>query len=138
MHQDKIKVTIATYNTAPKIILLVDDDEDEHEIFLSALKNIDSPFNFVSTNNCEEALNILKQLDPDYIFIDFNMPRVNGITCLEEIKKIERIAHIPVYMYSTGIYAQESKKALQMGAVDYIIKPNSISTLSALLKKILN
>jgi PleD family two-component response regulator len=138
MHQEKTIETIATNKTTPKIILLIDDDEDEHEIFLSALQNIDSPFNFVSTDNCEEALDILKQLDPDYIFVDFNMPRLNGMTCLEEIKKINRIAHVPVYMYSTGINAQEGKKALQMGAVDYIIKPNSISTLSAMLKKILN
>ena len=121
-----------------KIVLLIDDDDDEHEIFLSALKNIDGSFDFIGIDNCEEALNILKELEPDYIFIDVNMPRINGMTCLQEIKKINRIAHIPVYMYSTGMSARDGQTALQMGAVEYIIKPNSISSLSALLKKIFN
>ncbi|MEO8712608.1 MAG: response regulator [Parafilimonas sp.] len=125
-------------NTAQRIILLIDDDEDEHEIFLSALKHTESSFNFISADSCEEALGILKNIDPDFIFIDVNMPRINGITCLEEIKKISKISHIPVYMYSTGISARDGQKALKLGAVDYIIKPNSIAALCTILKKVLN
>ena len=126
-----------TGNTAlQKIILLVDDDDDEHEIFSSALKTIGKVFRFISAKNCEDALRILKTVDPDYIFIDVNMPRINGLTCLREIKKISRIEKIPVYMYSTGMNAWDGQKALHLGAVDYIIKPSSISGLSQLLKKI--
>ena len=57
---------------------------------------------------------------------------------LEEIKKIERVSQVPVYMYSTGMNARDGQKALQLGAVDYIIKPNSISSLSTLLKRIIS
>jgi DNA-binding response OmpR family regulator len=117
---------------------LVDDDEDEHEIFLSALKNTNHDYNFIGADSCEKALCILKELEPQYIFIDLNMPRTDGIVCLQEIKKLSRVAQVPVYMYSTGINATEGKKALQLGAVDYIIKPNSISSLSAVLRKILS
>lgn len=124
--------------TAPKVVLLVDDDEDEHEIFLSALKNSSKQFHFVSADNCDKALEILQRLNPDYIFIDLNMPRTDGMICLQEIKKIQRIASVPVYMYSTGINEKEGKKALQLGAVDYIVKPNSLSTLCALLNRIIN
>ncbi len=98
-------------NTAlQKTILLVDDDDDEHEIFSSALKTIGKAFNFISAKSCEGALHILKTLDPDYIFIDVNMPRINGMTCLQEIKKISRIEKIPVYMYSTQANARMVKK----------------------------
>ncbi|MBV9960992.1 MAG: response regulator [Parafilimonas sp.] len=121
-----------------KIVLLVDDDEDEHEIFLSALHYTDNSYKFISANSCEKAIDLLKSLKPDYIFIDVNMPRVNGMTCLEEIKKISTISHIPVYMYSTGMNAHDGEKAMKLGAVDYIIKPNSVSNLSTMLKKILN
>ncbi len=117
---------------------MVDDDDDEHEIFSSALKTIGNAFNFISAKSCEGALHILKTLDPDYIFIDVNMPRINGMTCLQEIKKISRIEKIPVYMYSTGMNARDGQKALHLGAVDYIIKPSSISGLSQLLKKIIS
>lgn len=121
-----------------KTILLIDDDEDEHEIFSSALQMAIGAFNFISAGSCEEALSLLQQIDPDYIFIDVNMPRTNGMICLEEIKKIDRVSHVPVYMYSTGMNARDGQKALLLGAVDYIIKPNSITSLSTLLKTILN
>jgi CheY-like chemotaxis protein len=137
MHRKKSLDTFTINKTVQKTILLIDDDEDEHEIFLSALNNVGDRFQLTCIDTCEEALAMLKEFDPDYIFIDFNMPRMNGIACLGEVKKINRIAHVPVYLYSTGIDAQQGKKALQMGAVDYIAKPNSISNLSAVLKKIL-
>ncbi len=138
MYEEKTIETALQPKAAQKVILLIDDDEDEHEIFLSALRKTNNSYNFISADSCEQGLNILKKLEPDYIFVDVNMPRVNGMTCLEEIKKISKIAHVPVYMYSTGINTQEGQKALQMGAADYIIKPNSISTLSSVLRKILN
>ena len=121
-----------------KTILLVDDDEDEHEIFLSALKHAYDECTFISADCCEKALTILEDLEPDYIFVDVNMPKVNGMTCLEEIKKIKKFAHIPVYMYSTGMNAHDGERAIKLGAVEYIIKPNNITSLSTVLKRILN
>lgn len=135
--QEEGIVYIATSESATCKLLLVDDDEDEHEIFLSALKSIHKTIDFISAYSCEKALHLLKDLDPHYIFIDVNMPKTNGMICLQEIKKISRIAEVPVYMYSTGVNANDSQRALQMGAVDYIIKPNSITALTALLKKII-
>jgi len=137
MYQKKsFDTTAESVEPAQKTILLVDDDEDEHEIFLSALKHIDKSCKFLSAGSCDEALKIVKHVEPDYIFIDVNMPRTNGMVCLDEIKKISKIAHVPVYMYSTGMNAQDDQKARQLGAVDYIIKPNSIPMLTGLLKKI--
>jgi len=121
-----------------KMILLVDDDDDEHEIFLSALKNISGDFTFVSAVSCEHALKILGTMVPDIIFLDVNMPRINGITCLEEIKKIKKLTKVPVYIYSTGISAKEGQKAISLGAEDYIVKPNSITALSGILKNLLD
>lgn len=137
MEEEAIVYIADSKSAVSKLILLVDDDEDEHEIFLSALKHINKTIEFISAYSCEKALQLLKDLEPDYIFIDVNMPKTNGMTCLQEIKKISRITHVPVYMYSTGVNANDSQRALQMGAVDYIIKPNSITALSALLKKII-
>jgi CheY-like chemotaxis protein len=121
-----------------KVILLVDDDEDEHEIFLSALKNVKEDFTFISAVSCDHALRILSSVVPDLIFLDVNMPRVNGIKCLEEVKKIKRLIKVPVYIYSTGINSKEGQKAIALGAADYIIKPSSINALSSILKEIIN
>lgn len=119
-------------------ILLVDDDEDEHEIFLSALKNVTEDFRFMSAISCEDALKILTAVVPDFIFLDLNMPRINGIKTLEEIRKIKALTAVPVYIYSTGINEKDGKKAISLGAEDYIVKPNSIGTLSTILKQLLN
>jgi CheY-like chemotaxis protein len=137
MQEEDIQYIADKKLAAKKTILLVDDDEDEHEIFSSALKKAGEDYKFVSANSCEKALCLLKELEPDYIFIDVNMPRTDGMVCLQEIKKMSRMAQVPVYIYSTGINAKEGTKAVQLGAVDYILKPNSISTLSAVLRKIL-
>lgn len=138
MHEKDILENILLNDTVQKTILLIDDDVDEHEIFQSALKNTNNIFKFLSAESCEEGIDILKKFEPDYIFIDVNMPRQNGIACLEKIKKINKISHVPVYMYSTGMNARDNQKALQLGAVDYIIKPSNIKLLSSMLNKILN
>ena len=120
-----------------KVILLVDDDEDEHDIFLSALNGAGEDYMLISAISSDEALRILSNLTPDVIFLDINMPRITGIRCLEEIRKIKKLAHIPIYIYSTGINAREGQRAILLGAKDYIIKPNSINDLSSVLKEIL-
>ena len=138
MAQTKEAIEIATSaNKTQRVVLLVDDDEDEHEIFLSALNNLGDELTFVSAVSCDHALKILSSVMPDVIFLDVNMPRINGIKCLEEIRKIKKLSRVPVYIYSTGINSKEGQKAILLGAEDYIIKPNSINALSSILREIL-
>ena len=131
------KETTAAANRVQRVVLLVDDDEDEHEIFLSALDIAGEECTFLSAISSDDALNILRNVVPDVIFLDINMPRVNGIRCLEEIRKINKLATVPVYIYSTGINSKEGQKAILLGARDYITKPNSINELGSVLKEIL-
>ena len=71
--------------------LVADDDEDDRFFFLEALRSIDPGITCMLASNGREALTLL-QSDffslPDYIFLDLNMPLMNGLKCLEEIKKI--------------------------------------------------
>ncbi len=73
-----------------KQILLVDDDEDELDIFKEALKNVSIPFNCLYAQNTETAIQILSDVVPDYMFVDFNMPRINGLQFMAraEVKKL--------------------------------------------------
>ena len=70
-----------------KTVLLVDDDLEEHEIFGQALKKFNSDIEFISAMNGKHALKFLKQELPDWIFLDVNMPVMNGIETLYAIKK---------------------------------------------------
>ena len=72
---------------------------------------------------------------PDYIFLDLNMPGMNGIQFLETIKKQQTISQIPIVVYSTSILPQEKEKAMQLGAFRFFIKPSSHLELIGMLKE---
>jgi CheY-like chemotaxis protein len=122
-----------------KQILLVDDDIDDHEIFCMALENLENCYKCIFAKDGIEALEILKNEEifiPDIIFLDLNMPRMNGIECLYEIKKNHRTSHIPVIMYSTSSDPKIVEGVKDLGASEYLVKPSRIETLSGLLGQI--
>ena len=120
-----------------KKIFLLDDDADEHEIFQSALKKVNEQVTFNSASTWQEAMPMLTNSFPDFIFVDLNMPKMDGISCVAEIRKIKPLQHTPIYIYSTGINEKEGKKAISFGATNYIVKPASFVDLCKLLKKII-
>ncbi len=119
-------------------ILNVDDDEEDIEIFCDAVREIDSSIICLVAKSAEEALQILNSdIDlPAYIFLDINMPKVDGNTCLAQIKKDRRLNRIPVIMYSTHTRKTdiETYKALNAG---FLVKQNSFYELVTELKKVL-
>lgn len=119
-------------------ILLIDDDEDELEILTAALHKIPLAFDCMWVQSTEHAMQILNHYTPDYIFIDYNMPKSNGLTCLSEIKKLKNMQDIPVILYSNCIDEVNSKQALSLGAVSCIEKPTKMNALVNELKNILH
>jgi len=117
-----------------KKILLIDDDEDEQWIFMEALKEISSSFICVFAITAKEGLELSKQSPPDYIFIDINMPFLNGLQCLELIKSDDRLKETPVIIYSTGINNTIIYAAMSKGAFACIKKENTIEDLAKKLK----
>ena len=120
---------------------LIDDDIDDQEIFSMALREYNESIHCYFANDGIKALEKLEHNNsfiPNCIFIDINMPRMNGVECLEHIKKINRLKLVPVCMFSTSAdpYIVEKTKAL--GARDFIVKPPSISVLSTLLSQFIN
>ncbi len=121
-------------------VFLIDDDTDDQEIFGLAIEKTNLKADCVYANDGIQALEKIngdESFMPDYIFIDMNMPRMNGQQCLAEIKKIERLKDIPVFMYSTSADPESISENIQMGAEDFIVKPSSITELTQILKKIL-
>jgi DNA-binding NtrC family response regulator len=118
-------------------ILLIDDDEDEWEIFVEALNEIKVPFNCTYARGAEQAMLLLHYLMPDFIFVDFNMPKINGLKCLTEIKKIESMHSVPVILYSNFINDENFRTALILGAATCIKKPHTVGKLAKVLKDVL-
>lgn len=120
------------------VILIVDDDAEDIELFGQAVNEVNSSITCVEAYNGLEALKILKRNSflPDYIFLDINMPLMNGRKCLEEIKKDNVYKHIPVIIYSTTNDARQIEECKELGA-DFLTKPDSFDVLISALRKIL-
>lgn len=108
-------------------ILIVDDDADDRELFITAIKQINANFKCITANDGKQALELLKSNDkalPDFIFLDLHMPRFGGKKCLLEIKNDEHLNSIPVVIYTTSKDVDESKELRKLGAVHFISKPS--------------
>lgn len=121
------------------VILYADDDPDDCEFFCDAVKHIDASIICMIATNGTQAMDILHgdlQL-PDYIFLDINMPVMDGKKCLAEIKSHHEFKQIPVVMFSTTSSPAEIKEYKQLGAADFIVKPNEFIKLRDTLTLVL-
>ena len=104
-------------------ILLIEDDLDDQAFFLEALEGVENTTLFGLANNGKEGLEWLSNGRglPDMIFMDINMPLMNGIDCLTMIVENPLTNKIPVIMLSTHDGQQELVK--KIGARCFFTKP---------------
>ncbi len=121
-----------------KNIFLVDDDKDDQLFFVDAIMEINNKIKYTIANDGREALDTLinSEILPDLIFMDINMPVMNGIECLGHLKNGGRFHDIPVIVLSTA--SHEEANAYQSGASVFITKPANEHLLKAKLEQILN
>lgn len=121
-------------------ILLVDDDEDDRKLFFDAVREVDKTIKQISLSNGLEALAYLRDEAnsfPDFIFLDLRMHGISGQKCLEEIKKDNRLAAIPVIVYTTSREVEESIELKKMGAAHFMSKPTSPDEIYYMLSVVL-
>jgi len=106
------------------IVFLIDDDIDDQEIFSYILSDAYPQADCVFANDGLYALEKLQDVsfNPSIIFIDINMPRLNGLEILKEIKQIKRLSQTPVYMYSTSNESAVVEQSRKLGATSFIKK----------------
>ena len=123
------------------LIFLIDDDTDDQEVFSMTIEKVMPIAKCEFADDGVHALKKLRSLDslflPDLIFIDINMPRMNGIECLAEIKKLTHLTDVPAYMYSTSDESFIVAKSLSAGAVGFVKKEVQPKELEMRLAKIL-
>lgn len=116
--------------------LLVDDDTDDSLLFKEVLENLETPIDFQHAENGLEALSLLQKKTPtlpDAIFLDLNMPRMDGKECLVRIKSDEHLKHLPVIIYTTSLQSSDIEETIQKGAACFIAKPTSMKELKKIL-----
>ncbi|TDW47844.1 response regulator receiver domain-containing protein [Flavobacterium sp. 270] len=125
-------------DTKNKIVLLADDDEDDRALFEQALSAADPSILFFYSEDGCQALERLgtRGFSPDVVFMDINMPVMNGIECLKKIKESKEYNKIPVVMYSTCGLSQTKDECLALGAAAFVQKPSSISSITDEIKNV--
>lgn len=122
-----------------KYILMIDDDEDDQILFQQALNEINKSVTFYTAANGHDALKKLETPpEPDIIFLDLNMPIMNGFECLSALKKQKRYEHIPVIIFTTANDAGTIEQSRKLGASAFFHKPVDFGHLREKLSKVIN
>lgn len=116
--------------------MLIDDDEDDQHIFLSALKELTLSIVCHVASNGRKALEHLNSgaVKPELIFLDLNMPVMNGQQFLQLIKQDAALKKIPVIIFSTSSNPVTIEEVMELGARDFITKPDHFDQLREILR----
>jgi CheY-like chemotaxis protein len=123
-----------------KVILLIDDDEDDRDLFREAIANVNPSFSVITKNGAEEAISYLEETEriPDCIFLDLNLPVISGKACLTMLKSNSRLSDIPVAIYSTSSHEKDIEETTKLGASLFVQKPGLFSEICTTLKTAIN
>jgi two-component system chemotaxis response regulator CheY len=102
-------------------ILVVEDDESIRNLIVSQLQ--DAGFEVSTAADGLEGLEAIRDRRPDAVLLDINMPRMDGFTVLERLKSDPETSDLPVLMLSAQSSPEDIRRAVQLGANDYIGKP---------------
>ena len=122
----------------PYTIYLADDDADDRLFFQEALEELKGSLSFQSFDNGVTLMDSLLKTEsklPDIIFLDLNMPLMNGYECLSDIRDEPKLSHLSVVVYSTIVDPVEVDLLQEKGANLYLQKPTSFNQLKLSLKK---
>jgi CheY-like chemotaxis protein len=121
------------------VAFLVDDDLDDQKFFQLAASRITDHLDCKFADSAAHAIDMLnsnEDFNPDFIFLDINMPLTHGIECLRLLRKMERLVKVPIYMYSTSSSEDISRTSFMLGATDVIQKVPSVKRLKEMLSEI--
>ncbi len=119
-------------------VLYVDDDSDDREIFGGAIHAVDPGVTYKEFEAGENLIDFLRseKIQPDYIFVDINMPKMNGYECVQEITSVFGIDYSRIVMYSTFFNKHDIEKFRQFG-VKMLQKADSFDKLIKNIRELL-
>ena len=118
-------------------ILLVEDDDLDVIDIGRALSKLNIHFQLHTARNGEDALDFLKSASgpmplPDFVLVDINMPKMNGLELLEVIRESDRWRHLKCFIITTSDEKIDRAKADKLRVSGYIIKPLKLSSPSSM------
>ena len=124
------------------LILYAEDDPEDIEVVCEALKEIGSSLYCQPVSDGRQLFTYLQNtvVLPELILLDINMPMIDGIECLKQLKQNRKYHDIPTVIYTTSTRPEDATFVKKLGALDFITKPSTfqqlVSTLKSLISKL--
>ncbi len=121
-------------------IVLADDDEDDRLLFKEAIEDLKIKTKLSLFSDGKELMDFLVLPNivlPHIVFLDLNMPKKNGMQCLQEIRKNAALDQVSVAIYSTSSSEHDIEQTFVNGANIYLNKPNNFRKLQLAVEKVL-
>lgn len=115
-------------------ILYIEDNQDEADVFKRAVSRLPIPPTYTILNNGSEALDYLLQKGiyegqpapmPRFVLIDLNLPGHSGFDVIQQVRSVSRTRYLPLVVYSSSDNPKDIRRAYDLGANAYLIKPGS-------------
>jgi two-component system chemotaxis response regulator CheY len=106
-----------------KTILVVDDSRIMRNIVKNTFSVLKIPCQYLEAENGRKALQLLETNKVDLIFLDWNMPEMDGLEFLKKVRIMPDYKDKPIIMVTSESAKYNVVEALQCGATDYIVKP---------------
>jgi two-component system, response regulator len=125
--------------------IIADDDPEDQILIQEAIKSIDIDIEYTSVFNGQQLLDLLfkrgvykdnKEATPDAVILDLNMPVMDGLTALQEIKRNTSLRELPVFILYTLRKDDCSSKCRALGVAGLYVKPNTAEELKNILREI--
>jgi CheY-like chemotaxis protein len=126
--------------TTPISIFVAEDDFDDVTFFREAIKKIGLPINLAFFVNGRQLIESLRHRrpPPNLIFLDINMPEMNGLQACKAICSDPDFSQVPLFILTTSANEYEREFCLDHGAKSFLTKPISIVELSNMLKQLID
>lgn len=117
-------------------ILIVEDSSVFRELIAATVESI-SDVRAITAGSGFEALKLLPRHRFELIITDLQMPDINGLELINFVKKNPNYRDTPLFVITSDSCEQQRQKGLQLGAVEYLLKPFEPTNLEALVRRYL-
>lgn len=115
------------------LILVVDDDEINRKLLVDLLSVYG--YESITAKDGKEAVEVAKEKKPDLIFMDIQMPMLDGISAVKILKNDPETKSIKIIVLSAYAFSEDVKKALEAGADEYLTKPFDTRKIPEIVKR---
>ena len=114
-----------------RTVVVVDDNATSRKFFLRSVENLS--IDLKTYGSTESAMEFLSDNKPSLLFLNIIMPDKNGLTFLEELRKMPLHSDTRVIMITSKDYTQDRTVAFELGALDFIVKPMSMRSITSIM-----